>query len=140
MSDQAFLARILLACSRGATRLFRNNVAQAWVGQSRRFSRPETVIVQTGDVLIRKARPLHAGLHIGSGDLIGWTSREITAADVGKRVAVFTSLEGKQGADKLRKEQRDWLAAVLAAGGIAGEVRSVEEARALVGLDKSDER
>ena len=75
-SEMNTLRGILLHCGRGATRLFRNNVAGAWVGQSRRFSRAETVVVQPGDVLIRNARPLHAGLCEGSSDLIGWTVRD----------------------------------------------------------------
>lgn len=140
MSDQAFLARILLACSRGATRLFRNNVGVGWIGKVEKPSRPIQVMIYPGDVVIRKARPLHAGLCEGSGDLIGWESREIKPEHVGQTWAVFASLEAKEGAGRLSPSQRNFRDQVLAAGGIAGEVRSVEEARALVGLDKSDER
>jgi hypothetical protein len=123
---------ILLACSRGATRLFRNNTAQAWVGASRRFSRAETVLVQPGDVLIRDARPLHAGLCVGSSDLIGWTQRG--------GQAVFTAIEVKADRGRLTGEQASFIAAVQSAGGIAGVARSPDEALALLTLDKSDER
>jgi len=131
VSDGPFLKRILLACSRGRVRLFRNNVAVAWVGKSRRFSRAETVVVQPGDVLIRNARPLHAGLTEGSGDLIGWETREIRPEHVGQRWAVFVSLEAKEGAGRLTPAQRNWRDQVAGAGGVAAEVRSVEDAEAL---------
>ena len=128
MSDHAFLTRILLACSRGPVRLFRNVVGQGWVGQSRRFSQSGSVVVQPGDVLIRKARPLHAGLFLGSSDLIGWQSVTVTPEMVGTRLAIFTALEAKEGTGRLSPEQRAFLAAVAEAGGIAREVRTVEDA------------
>jgi hypothetical protein len=51
---------------------------------------------------------------------------------VGTTVAVFTSIEVKTPTDQLRPEQRQWLEAVQAAGGIAGVARSVEDAEALL--------
>lgn len=136
--DTSFLNLLLLKLSRGPVRLFRNSVGVGWVGKSTRFSRAETVIVQPGDVLIRNARALHAGLIEGSGDLIGWVTREVTPDMVGTRVAVFASAEAKEGAGRMSEAQRNWRDQVIAAGGIAGEVRSVEDGRALLGL--SDER
>ena len=123
-SEANLMRSILLACSRGATRLFRNNTAQAWVGNPRRFSRVETVTVRPGDVLIHNARPLHAGLCVGSSDLIGWTQRD--------GAAVFTALEVKVERGRLTDEQRAFLDAVRAAGGIAGEVRSAEDVERLL--------
>ena len=127
-SEMNTLRGILLHCGRGATRLFRNNVAGAWVGQSRRFSRSETVIVQPGDVLIRNARPLHAGLCEGSSDLIGWTVRD------GR--AVFVAIEVKAERGRVTPEQQRFIDVVREAGGVAGVARSVEDARAIL----SDER
>ena len=118
------LRQILLTCSRGPTRLFRQNTGQGWVGQSRRFSRPETVIVQPGDVLIRNARPLHAGLCEGSSDLIGWTQRD--------GAAVFTAIEVKTERGRVTPEQAQFVDVVTAAGGIAGIARSVEDAQRLI--------
>lgn len=138
MSDTPFLKRILLACSRGSTRLFRNNVGVGWTGKVERAARPTQVTIYPGDVLIRNARPLHAGLCEGSGDLIGWESRVVTPEMVGTRVAVFASLEAKEGRGVMRGNQKNWRDQVLAAGGIAGEVRSVDDALALV--KSSDER
>ena len=124
MSEMSTLRQILLTCSRGPTRLFRQNTGQGWVGQSRRFSRSETVIVQPGDVLIRNARPLHAGLCEGSSDLIGWTQRD--------GAAVFTAIEVKAERGRVTPEQAQFVEVVTAAGGIAGIARSVEEAQRLI--------
>lgn len=126
MSDTPFLHRIMKAVGAlPGVRLFRQNVGMAWIGDWTRL--------RDGSVLIRNPRPLHAGLVKGSGDLIGWTSIEITPEMVGRRVAVFTSLEGKEGSGRANEAQRNWLQAVNDAGGIAGIVRSEEDARALIG-------
>lgn len=132
MSDAPFLNRLLLACSRGPVRLFRNNVGQGWVGRSTRISRAGPVVLEPGDVVVRKARPLHAGLVGGSGDLIGWRTVEVTPEMVGQRVAVFVSIEAKEGTGRLSPEQRTWLEQVQGAGGLAAEVRSVEDAELLL--------
>lgn len=133
MSDHARLTRVLLAVSRGPVRLFRNVVGQGWVGKSWRCPSRQSVMLEAGDVVVRKARPLHAGLVEGSGDLIGWVSREVQPAHVGQTWAVFASLEDKSEHDRLRPAQRNWMDQVLQAGGIAAEVRSVEDAIAAVG-------
>jgi hypothetical protein len=51
---------------------------------------------------------------------------------VGQRIAVFLSIEVKTPTGRLRPEQRQWLDAVQAAGGIAGVARSVEDALHIV--------
>jgi hypothetical protein len=86
----------------------------------------------TGTLYDRQGRPVAFGLAKGSADLIGWTTRTITPDMVGQQVAVFTSLEVKTPTGRVSPEQRQWLEAVQAAGGIAGVVRSVEEAEALL--------
>lgn len=127
-SESALLARIRLKFSRGAVRLFRNNCAMAYVG---------TVVSRTSTrVILENWRPLHAGLHVGSGDLIGWKTVTITPDMIGARVAVFVSVETK-AATNPSPDQRAWLAAVLAAGGIAGVVRSEEECVLLLGTGAS---
>lgn len=116
-------------------RLFRNNVALAWVSDGKPIKitgRPRAVTLQPGDVVLRGARPLHAGLAPGSGDLIGWVSREIRPEDVGQTWAVLLSAEAKDGAGRLEPEQRTWLHNVRKAGGIAGVVRCEEDIIALV--------
>ena len=113
-SDQSIQQHIRLACSTGATRLFRNN---------------------TGTLRDANGRPVSFGLCKGSADLIGWTTRTITPDMVGQQVAVFTSIEVKTATGRLRPEQQQWLDAVQAAGGIAGVARSVEDAQGLTMAD-----
>ena len=87
----------------------------------------------TGTLRDANGRPVQFGLARGSADLIGWSSVTITPDMVGQTVAVFTSIEVKSAAGRLRPEQQQWLDAVSAAGGIAGVARSVEDARVLLG-------
>lgn len=116
--------QILLAVSKSGARLFRNNVAMAWVGQQL-HSAP-------GTVTLRDARPLHAGLCPGSSDLIGWTVREITPDMVGKKVAVFTAIEVKAERGRASAEQVNFIEQVRLNGGIAGIARSHEDALNLI--------
>lgn len=111
MSEQHIQQHIRLACSTGPVRLFRNN---------------------TGVLRDANGRPVQFGLCKGSADLIGWTTRTITAEMVGQQVAVFTSIEVKTLTGRVRAEQNAWLDAVLQAGGIAGIARSVADAEALL--------
>ena len=113
-SEQTIQQQIRLACSRGPVRLHRNN---------------------TGTLLDRNGRPVQFGLAKGSADLIGWTTRTITLDMVGQQVAVFTSIEVKTATGRLRPDQRQWMEAVQAAGGIAGVARSVEDAMGLTVVD-----
>jgi hypothetical protein len=112
VTEQQIQQHIRLTCSTGATRLFRNN---------------------TGTLRDQHGRPVSFGLCKGSADLIGWTTRTITPEMVGQQVAVFTSIEVKAASGRLRPEQRQWLDAVQAAGGIGGVARSVDDAKALLG-------
>ena len=75
------------------------------------------------------------GLCPGSSDVIGWWSKTITAADVGKHVAVFMAVECKQPGKKPTELQKRFLAAVRNAGGIAlvvDNIDAVETARKAV--------
>jgi len=72
-------------------------------------------------------------LCVGSSDLIGWRSVTVRPEDVGRRLAVFVAIEAKTGGARLTKEQRAFVEAVRAAGGLAGVARSVEDAAALLG-------
>jgi hypothetical protein len=112
VTEQQIQQHIRLTCSTGSTRLFRNN---------------------TGTLRDQHGRPVSFGLCKGSADLIGWTTRTITQEMVGQRIAVFTSIEVKAASGRLRPEQRQWLDAVQAAGGVAGVARSVDDAKGLLG-------
>jgi hypothetical protein len=98
---------IRIACSTGATRLFRNN---------------------TGTLRDQHGRPVQFGLCKGSADLIGWKQVTVTPEMVGQQVAVFLSIEVKTPTGRIRPEQRAWMETVQSAGGIAGVARSVEDA------------
>lgn len=80
----------------------------------------------------RTGRLITFGLARGSADLIGWKSVVITPEMVGRRLAVFASIEVKTTTGRLRPEQRHWLRAVQTAGGVAGVARSVTDAEALL--------
>ena len=110
-SEQTIQQQIRLACGTGSTRLFRNN---------------------TGTLRDQQGRPVQFGLANGSADLIGWRTVTITADMVGQRLAVFTSIEVKTPTGRISPEQRQWLGAVQAAGGIAGVARSVDDALRIV--------
>ena len=128
MKEKELLNKIQLAFTNLGARLFRNVTAVGWAGRSQVFAYETMVKVGPGDVVIRQARPLHAGLCLGSSDMIGWTNQVITEAHVGRTIAVFTAIEAKTGTTRLTKEQESFLAAVRASGGNAGVVRSVDDA------------
>ena len=121
---------IMLALSRAGVRIFRNNVGMGWCGEGKTFCAraPCTVSLQPGDVVLRKARPLHAGLFKGSGDLIGWRPVTITQAMVGTTIAQIVSAEVKQGRDTVKPDQQNWLDAMNRDGGLAFVARSEREA------------
>lgn len=117
MAESEFTRRCMkLATSFGA-RLFRNNVATAWVAN-------KIVDLPNGDKLLKNARPLHAGLAPGSADLVGWVPVVITQEMVGQTVAVFASVETKSLTGRARPGQPEWAAAVRSAGGYSGFART----------------
>jgi hypothetical protein len=129
MGEMVVLRQIMAACGRGATRLFRQNVGKGWVGKSIPIRGRCTIQAEPGDVLVKAARPLIAGLCNGSSDLIGYRTVEVTPDMVGQRIAVFVALEVKDKG-RLTQEQATFLRVVSEAGGIAAEVRSPEDAEA----------
>jgi len=115
--------RIQVALSSVGARMFRNNVALAWVGL--KLSKP----LRDGSIVIRNPRPLHAGLCDGSSDYIGWKSVEITQDMVGRKAAIFCAVEVKTSTGKTTEAQNNFIEAVNEAGGIAFVARSEEEAK-----------
>lgn len=75
----------------------------------------------------KTGRPVQFGLARGSADLIGWRTITVTPDMVGRRLAVFTSIEVKTATGRLTPAQNAWLGAVRSAGGIAGVARSVSD-------------
>jgi hypothetical protein len=130
MSEHETQQRILLACGSGSTRLWRNNVGTGWAGPSTRVSagniRAVAAALRPGDVVVRGGRPLHAGLCVGSSDLIGYRT-------VGG-VAQFVALEVKSSTGRATPEQQRFLDHVASAGGCSGIVRSVSDAQCILGF------
>jgi hypothetical protein len=69
------------------------------------------------------------GANPGGADLIGFTTVTITPDMVGKPVAVFTALEVKAARGRATKHQKAFIENVTQRGGMAGIVRSVDEAK-----------
>ena len=113
MSEKQVQALIMRALTEDPLcRVFRNNVCLAYCG---------TVVGRTPDtVTLRNYRQMHAGLCVGSADLIGWYRGR------------FLSVECKSEIGSPSREQIIWRDNVIRAGGIAGIVRSMEEAKELI--------
>lgn len=123
-TEMGVLREILLRLSAGSTRLFRNNVGEAWMGL------PRTLL--TGGIVIAKPVRVKFGLVKGSCDLIGWHSVTVTPDMVGQTVAVFVGIEVKSAQGKVRPEQQTFIDAATAAGARVGVARSVEQAEAIL--------
>lgn len=80
--------------------------------------------LRPGDVVIRGGRPLHAGLCIGSSDLIGYRT-------IGG-IAQFVALEVKSTTGRVTAQQEQFLNQIQAGGGCAGVVRSVGDAESML--------
>jgi len=128
MTEHQIQQRILLACGHGSTRLWRNNVGTGWAGPATRVTagnlRAVAQGLRPGDVVIRGGRPLHAGLCIGSSDLIGYRSID--------GIAQFVALEVKSSSGRVTAQQEQFLNQIQAGGGCAGVVRSVGDAESLL--------
>jgi hypothetical protein len=122
--ESPLLRKIMLSLGTlPGVRSFRNNVGMGWAGK--------LVSNVNGRVTLDRARPLHAGLVKGSGDLIGWKSVKVTPDMVGMTLAVFVSVEVKDGPKgKTSEAQDNWRDVVNGFGGIAIIARSESEALA----------
>lgn len=121
MSESNTFKQIQLEFSKLGHRLFRCNTAQGWVGESLRFTKPMRVNVYPGDVIVRNARPLHAGLTDGGSDGIGWTKN-------GRFLAVETKTEGSRTEPSRLEKQINFIDQVNKSGGIGFFTYSLDEA------------
>jgi hypothetical protein len=114
MSEQELQQRIRLELGRGPVRLWRNNV---------------------GALRDQRGRLVSYGLCPGSSDLIGLRRLRVAPQHLGQELAVFCALEIKSQRGRPTAEQQRFLAQVGAMGSLAGVIRSLAEARALLQLD-----
>lgn len=129
MKETNIVRTIMLALGKiPSLKLFRNNVGTGWVGK--------TGNVKGGGIIIRDPRRLDAGLIEGSSDLIGWKEEIILPSMVGKKVAIFTAIEVKRDRGTLSPSQLNFINQVQRAGGIAGLVRSEEQAKDFINTYK----
>lgn len=130
MSEHITQQQILLACGSGSVRLWRNNVGTGWAGQATKVTsgnlRAIATALRPGDVVIRQGRPLHAGLCVGSSDLIGY--RQVDG------VAQFVAIEVKSERGRPTAEQTQFLNHIQAAGGLSGIARTVDDAASILQL------
>lgn len=121
ISQSERLNRIRIHASENDSRLFRNNVGEAWTGKSRWIEYLGRKIFE-----IIAPQRIKFGLTEGSSDLIGWKTIVITEDMVGKKIAVFRAVEEKTGKDTLSEEQARFLNQVSISGGIAEIAESIE--------------
>lgn len=134
MAEVDLMRRLQKLASTLGARLFRQNTGMAWVGKAVRINRPGLYPVKSGDVVIKNARPFHAGFD-GMSDLGGWSPVVITPEMVGETIAVYTQVEVKDGA-RVTDEQENWIKAVNKAGGRAGIARNEKDLIDILGLEK----
>lgn len=133
MQETNIVRKIMLAIGINPNiRIFRNNTGSAWIGASVKFTKRQSVNVEAGDVLIKNARFFNAGLCVGSSDLIGIKSTEITPDMVGQKIAIFTAIEVKQPNGRTSKEQINFINMVNSLGGIAFIAHSDDEAKSFL--------
>lgn len=109
------------------SRLFRNNVGMFNIIEK------------------NKRRVVKTGLCKGSSDLIGYTTKEITADMVGKKIAVFTAIEVKKSDWNKNKKLNDheevqkmFIDNVKDSGGLAGFATSVDDLEKIINDNQND--
>ena len=123
----------LVASALGA-RVFRVNTGFGWIAAPEhtiKATRPQTVALQPGDVVLRQARPFRAGT-VGMPDGAGFVPVKITPEMVGQTVAVSLWVEDKTGKSRPSKEQTAFIRMVRSFGGRAGVSRSEDDTRAII--------
>ena len=119
------------------SRLFRLNTGRAWISN---LGPKGVQRLDDGSVRIHAARSIALGFAspngdpvVGAGDLPGYTTFTITPEMVGRKVAVFTSIETKRTkGGRASPDQISWMEQVQKAGGIAGIANSAEAALKII--------
>lgn len=119
MSETPLIDATLLTGSAKGWRLFRQNTGVGWVGKLRSK--------KAGTVILDNARVLHAGLCVGSSDVIGLRPVVITADMVGQTIGQFVAAEIKTPGVPVTKEQAGFIEMVKRLNGHARIVRDVAD-------------
>ena len=77
-------------------------------------------------------RVIKYGLGVGTGDAIGYVSRLIKPEDVGKKIAVFVSVEAKAAGGRASEEQKAFVEQVNGDGGMAMIAFDVDGVHAVI--------
>ena len=119
MKEQNIQSLVRLRLSKLGVINFRNNTGMGWAGKVIKFAIPKQIILMPCDVLIRNARPLHAGLCEGSSDVIGIKPTVITQDMVGQTIGIFVACEVKSKSGRLSEKQVTFDKVINNAGGIS---------------------
>ena len=123
MKESELLKIAMLKYSKRGFRLFRNNV-----GLFTPYHQVKSALAAGNLSMLRDARPIHCGLFVGSGDLIGWRPVTITPDMVGSTIAQIASIETKTLTGSVRPEQENWMKQVNDSGGYAVICRPDDDA------------
>jgi hypothetical protein len=119
--------------SKPNSRIFRNNVGNAIQGViDKKHSAILSNKLKETVVVLRYPRWIKFGLHVGSGDLIGWITRIITPDMVGKKIAQFLSIEVKSDTGVPSTDQKNWREQIKKNGGCAGIAKTIEDAEKII--------
>lgn len=127
MSEKNIQSLVMLAASQAGATVFRNNSGNAVAGKMQRIEKDGPVHLRKGDWVVRNGRRTQFGLCVGSSDLIGWKPEIVNGAPFAR----FLALEVKAPGGRATEEQKNFITAVRRAGGLAGVVRSPDEAVAI---------
>ncbi len=132
MNESSLQNLIRIRLSKLGVMNFRNNTGMGWAGKCLKIYKKGMFHVEPGDVIVKQARPLKAGLCEGSSDIIGIKTVVITPDMVGQTVGIFVAPEVKTARGRATDKQQIFIDNINKAGGIAGVVRSEDEVEGLV--------
>lgn len=120
MNETNIVRSFLIHASKLGARLWRQNTGHGWIGDATKFTRTQTVTVNPGDVVIRKARPFHAGFE-GLADIGGIS-----------QTGLYVAIEAKTATGRVTDEQRAFIRMVRSFGGLAGVARNDADVAAIL--------
>lgn len=126
LTSEANIQRLgMMRASRLGAVTIRNNVGAAWVAPPNRQKK----FNKDGKLYVTLEQPmwLDYGLGEGSADTVGWKSVTVTQDMVGKKLAVFTSIEYKTAKGRAKEKQVNWHNAMKQAGAYSGFVRCEDD-------------